>query len=103
MSRLLQDGRNWLLGVAATIIATLVINGIVFQRETRETLARQSEHLTYLDRANEAQNRRLDKIVEALDAIYSRLSGLAPERELKERDARFERIERRIEELERRR
>lgn len=126
MAAVLNGWRGWLLGIAATIIGTLIINGIAFQRETRETLARHSELmkrnqeradniLKYLEqrvaertaqteRETAILDARLNKALELLDETNKKIVG-APDigRELFQRDEAIRRLERHVEELEKRR
>jgi hypothetical protein len=120
MASLVNGWRGWLLGIMATIVGSLIINGIAFQRDTRATLAQYSEQmkrnaeradniLKYLEQrvaertANTekeftTRDRRMDKIVEALDSLYSRVTEHD-----RAREAELERLRNRIEELEKRR
>ena len=71
MAAALNGWRGWVLGIVATLLVSLVINGISFQRETREHLAQLEERLKGIEgRAREAIHRefnRLDKRVEELE------------------------------------
>jgi hypothetical protein len=72
--------RTWLLGIAATLLVTLITNGILFQRDTREQLSTNEERIKALE-------------TRARDAII---------REFKQRDDAILRLEKRIEQLEQR-
>src|SRR5262245_61718769 len=125
MAALLNGWRGWLLGILATIIGSLVIQGIAFQRETREQLARDSEVLKILrerqdnlikyfnerigdrekqvDRELATLDARLTRTLDLLDETNKKITS-APEigRELRDRDAAILRLEKRLEDLERR-
>lgn len=70
--------RGWLLGIVATIVASLVVSGLAFQRDTREKLATNEERIKFIE------TRTRDYI----------------EREFKHRDDSLERLLKRIEALE---
>src|SRR5262245_25317639 len=117
--------RNWVLGIIATIVGSLVLNGITFQRDTREALARDSELIKILrerqdnlikyfneritdrtiqtDKELAALDARITRTLELLDLIDKKITS-APEigRELRDRDAAILRMEKRVEDLERR-
>jgi hypothetical protein len=73
--------RNWALGVAATIIGTLVVQGLAFQREMRSAIDINEQRIKFLE-------------TRARDAII---------REFAARDAAIQELKKRIEELEKRR
>ena len=72
--------RNWLLGIVATIVATLVVNGIAFQRDTKEKMATNEQRIRAVETTSRAT------II----------------REFERQDKQIERLERRIEQLEKR-
>lgn len=77
--------RNWALGVTATIIATLVVQGLAFQREMRSAIDINEQRIKALE-----SDKRLDR---ARDALI---------RELAVRDETVRKLERRLELLEQR-
>lgn len=86
--------RNWLLGVTATVIGSMVINGIVFQRETRKEIAENGVKIVQLQQ-------RDDNIIKFFsERMDERL--LSAHNELVQRDLTIQRLEKRIDELERR-
>ncbi len=77
MTNINGSWKTWLLGVVATLAATLIGNGILFQRETRESLAHIEERLKYLEGRGrdtlirEFHNR--DAMIHALELRIDRL------------------------------
>lgn len=62
--------RTWALGIAATLLVSLIGNGILFQRETRETLRGQEERLKSLEgRARDAIIREFERIDKRLERL----------------------------------
>ncbi len=65
--------RPWVLGILATLAVTLVTNGILFQRETKEKLSSNEERIKALearnDRARETIIREFDRIEKRLDRV----------------------------------
>jgi hypothetical protein len=63
--------RNWALGVAATIIGTLVVQGLAFQREMRSAIDINEQRIKFLEtRARETivrEFQRLEKRIEELE------------------------------------
>lgn len=83
------DGwRGWLLGIVATLIAGIVTNGIIFQRETRKDIAENNVRILQLQQRDENIIKYLQQLSE------TRINSV---------DAAMARLEKRIEELERRR
>lgn len=82
--------RNWLLGVVATIVASLVINGISFQRDTKEKMATNEQRIRAIETTSRAtiirEFERQDKQLLEAAQRYER---------------RLDQLERRIEALER--
>lgn len=72
--------QRWLLGIGATVVGSLIINGIVFQRETRKEIAE-----------NHVKIERLEQRDENIIKYLQQLSN-----------ERMNSLERRIDELERR-
>ena len=80
--------RNWLLGVGATLIATMVTSAIIFQRETRESIATNEQRIKALEvtsratiiREFERQDKELltasQRFERRLDAIERRIDQL---------------------------
>jgi hypothetical protein len=83
--------RNWLLGVGATLIATLITSAIIFQRETRESIATNEQRIKQIEVSSKAT------IIREFERH---------ERQLNEMSQRFERridaLDRRIDALEKR-
>jgi prefoldin subunit 5 len=79
--------RGWALGIVASLVATAVGSGILFQRETREQLATLSDQVKHLQQRDE-------NIIKYLQ----QLSG----GEFRSRDEAIHRLEQRIERLEKR-
>ena len=46
--------RNWLLGVGATLIATMVTSTIIFQRETRSSIATNEQRIKSIETTSRA-------------------------------------------------
>jgi hypothetical protein len=62
--------RNWALGIAATLIVSLIINGITFQRDTKEKLATNEARIRALEtRAREAIIREFERVDKRLDKL----------------------------------
>jgi len=72
--------RTWLLGIVATLAVTLIGNGIVFQRDTKEQLAtlhervkrneeRSANILKYLEQRIDEHFQRIDKRLERLEQM----------------------------------
>ena len=80
--------RGWVLGIVATLIVGAITNGIVFQRDTREVLARHSDEIKHLQMRDE-------NIIKYLQQFADQRSNTS--------DAAILRLEKRMEELERRR
>ena len=79
--------QKWVLGIGATMIGSLVVNGIVFQRETRREIAENHVKIERLEQRDE-------NIIKYLEQFSKeRMSAV---------DAAMQRLERRIDELERR-
>ena len=72
--------RNWALGVAATIIGTLVVQGLAFQREMRSAIDINEQRIKFIE------TRGRDSII----------------REFAARDETIKKLERRLELLEQR-
>lgn len=113
MAAVLNGGaRSWFLGIIAAFLLSLIAGVIVFQRQTHESFAHTEERLKQLEgRAREAifrefarLDQRLDKIEEALDRVNNtRMTTQELQREFHIRDLAIQRIEKRLDELERRR
>ena len=86
--------QKWVLGIGATVVGSLVVNGIAFQREARRDIAENNVRIVQLQSRDENiikyLNQRLD---ERLNDAHQALL---------QRDVTIERLEKRIEELERR-
>ena len=76
--------RNWLLGVGATLIATLITSAIIFQRETRESIATNEQRIKQIETTSRAT------IIREFDRQDKELRDAA------------QRVERRIDALDRR-
>jgi hypothetical protein len=67
--------RPWLLGIIGTIVVTLLVNGISFQRETRESIATNDQRIKSLEttsratiiREFESRQKQLDDTVARLE------------------------------------
>jgi hypothetical protein len=114
LPKALQNGnwKTWMLGIVATIIATFVGNGILFQRETRETIAHLEERLKGIEgRGRDAlirefarHDQRMDNIVGVIGNMQNTIpTNTEVGQQLRERDGAIQRLERRVEELEKRR
>jgi hypothetical protein len=79
--------QKWVMGIGATIVGSLVVNGIVFQRETRKEIAENHIKIERLEQRDENIIKYLQQLSE------SRIHAV---------DAAIARMEKRIEELERR-
>lgn len=79
--------KNWLLGIVGTILASLIVNAIAFQRATRENIATNEERIKALERRDE----------QIIKYFQQRI-----EEQMRYRDAADVRIEKRLEELEKR-
>lgn len=86
--------QKWVLGIGATIAGTIFVNTIVFQREARRDIAENNVRIEQLKSRDENIikfiNQRLD---ERLEAAHQAVL---------QRDATIARLEKRIEEIERR-
>jgi demethoxyubiquinone hydroxylase (CLK1/Coq7/Cat5 family) len=80
--------QRWLLGIGATVAGSLIVNGIVFQRDVREQMAKHTDEIKHLQQRDEN--------------IIKYLEQFSTER-MRAVDAAMQRLERRIEELEKRR
>jgi peptidoglycan hydrolase CwlO-like protein len=86
--------RGWLLGIGATVLATLIINGISFQRDTRKDLTANEVKIKNLEQ-------RLENILKYLSQRMDELhdvSNTADDQINKD----IGRLEKRVEELEKR-
>jgi hypothetical protein len=79
--------RGWALGIVASLVATAVGSGILFQRETREQLATVSDQIKHLQQRDENIIKYLQQLV-ASDMLG--------------RDERIKSLEQRIDRLEKR-
>lgn len=79
--------RGWLLGIGATVLATLIINGIAFQRDTRKDLT-----------ANEVKIKNLEQ---RFENILKYLTKMLQDR-AEHIEADVERLQKHIDELEKR-
>jgi hypothetical protein len=79
--------RGWALGIVASLVATAVGSGILFQRETREQLATLSDQVKHLQQRDENIIKYLQQLV-ASDMVG--------------RDERIRGLEQRIDRLEKR-
>src|SRR4029077_5950744 len=62
--------RPWVLGIVATLVASLITNGILFQRDTREKLSTNEERIKQLEtRARDAIIREFQRIEKRLDKL----------------------------------
>ena len=86
--------QKWVLGIGATMIGSLIVSGITFQRETRREIAENNVEIHQLQARDENiikyVGQRMD---ERLNAAHEALL---------QRDTTIQRLEKRIEELERR-
>ena len=80
--------QKWVLGIGATLAGSLILNGIVFQRETRKEIA--ENHV------------KIERLEQRDENIIKYLEQFSTER-MRAVDAAMNRLEKRIEELERRR
>jgi hypothetical protein len=62
--------RTWALGIVGTVVVTLITNGILFQRETKEKLA------TIEARLNGIETRGRDAIIREFQRIEKRLDQI---------------------------
>ena len=76
--------RTWLLGIVATIVATLIVNNIAFQRDTKEKMATNEQRIKAMETTSRAT---LIREFERVD---------------KQHNDAIARLERRIEQLEKR-
>jgi hypothetical protein len=81
--------RSWLLGIIATIVATLIVNNIAFQRDTKEKMATNEQRI----RSMETTSR--DTIIREFERQDKQLADAAQRFE-----RRLDALERRIEALE---
>lgn len=72
--------RNWALGVAATIIGTLIVQGLAFQREMRSAIDINEQRIKFIE------TRGRDTLI----------------REFANRDAAIQELKKRLDELEKR-
>ena len=83
--------RNWLLGVGATLIATLVTSAIIFQRETRESIATNEQRIKQIETSSKATIiREFERHEKQINEMGRRL------------DYRIDQLDRRIDTLEKR-
>jgi hypothetical protein len=62
--------RNWALGITATIIATLVVQGLTFQREMRSAIDINEQRIKALEtRARDAIIREFERVDKRLDRL----------------------------------
>lgn len=62
--------RNWALGILATIIATLVVQGLAFQREMRSAIDINEQRIKTLEtRARDAIIREFERVDKRLDRL----------------------------------
>lgn len=84
--------QKWVLGISATIVGSLVVNGIVFQRETRQKIAENEVKITQLQVRDENIIKYIgQRLDERLTAAHN---------ELLQRDLTIQRLEKRIDALE---
>ena len=93
--------KTWLLGIVATLVTAAVTNGIMFQRETRESLATHTDQIKHLQMRDENIIKYLQQRIEdrTVGPPFNRPDA---DRELHIRDLAIERLEKRIENLEKR-
>ena len=87
MAAIANGWRGWLLGIVATLVVAAISNGIIFQRDTRESLAKHTDEIKHLQQRDE-------NIIKYLQQFSEQRSSAV--------DAAMARLEKRIEELERR-
>ena len=93
--------RGWLLGIVATLIATMIGNDILFQRETREAIARHDEQLKRnSEKAANILKYLEQRIMERTGIPFNREDA---DREFKLRDDQARKLEHRVDELEKKR
>jgi hypothetical protein len=87
--------QKWVMGIGATVAGSLIINGIVFQREARKDIAENNVKILQLQQRDE----------NIIKYIALRLDERLREAhtELIQRDMLIQRLERRLDELEKRR
>jgi hypothetical protein len=80
--------RTWLLGIVATLITTIIVNGISFQRETRESIATNEQRIKAIettsratiirefDRQDKLLNEAAQRVDRRLDALERRIEAL---------------------------
>jgi hypothetical protein len=62
--------RNWALGIAATIIGTLTVQGLAFQREMRSAIDINEQRIKALEtRARDAIIREFERVDKRLDRL----------------------------------
>jgi hypothetical protein len=62
--------KNWMLGILATLMVSLITNDIVFQRDTRAKLSTNEERIKALEtRARDAIIREFERVERRLDRL----------------------------------
>lgn len=79
--------RSWLLGIGATILATLILNGIAFQRDARKDLSENAVKINYLEQRSENTIKyisfMLDERTKSLEQLIQQLDRRLGELEKK--------------------
>ena len=52
VKKFLENGawRGWLLGIVATVVATAITTGLIFQREVSENIAKNEQRIGFLEK-----------------------------------------------------
>lgn len=62
--------RSWALGIAATVMATLIVQGLAFQREMRSAIDINEQRIKALEtRARDAIIREFERVDKRLDRL----------------------------------
>jgi hypothetical protein len=66
----ISQWRNWALGIAATVMATLIVQGLSFQREMRSAIDINEQRIKALEtRARDAIIREFERVDKRLDRL----------------------------------
>lgn len=91
--------QKWVVGIVGTLVGTLIINDIAFQRDTREQLSVIGAKLKFADERETSVIKHLEQRIDERTTIpFNRADA---DRELHQRDMLIQRLEQRIEALER--
>jgi hypothetical protein len=72
MSKFFENGawRNWVFGIFATLIVSLITNDIIFQRDTREKMSTNEQRIKALEtRARDTIIREFERVDKRLDRL----------------------------------